>query len=364
MPVPPKKPAAPTAKPTLVKPAAKAAPAEEPLAVASSNPDEMLQGGLMDDFDGLVVKARYVPWDYNGNLDHHVLGVALTIQPYNDDGEPEGDEFVQTYSAGDLEHFAPSMDGRTPVDLEAELPEGSTGEEYEGIYALRVGKKEQLNNNTNYAQFVQALLEAGFPKTNLTAACTYLEGVFGHWNRIPQKKRSGIVATADAAENGGRQRQKEILVVTEIKDAPAEAGGPAPAKAAPAKKVAPAAAKPGVKPAAKPAAKPAPVEEPTEEETAEGVEEEGTEDVEGTEDAAEVDPLDAKLYDIVVEAAAAAGENGLVKGKLPGAVIKKLAGPDKAKGVKRVGEVDFLESGGAGGEQWVYDADSGTILAV
>ena len=91
--------------------------------VASMRPDEMVAGGLMDDFNGTITKARLVPWDYNGNLDHHILALALTIQP------EEGDEFVQHYSTGaELDEFVPSMDGEEPVDLE-----NGEGEELEGI---------------------------------------------------------------------------------------------------------------------------------------------------------------------------------------------------------------------------------------
>ena len=334
--------ATPVKKPApATKSAAPPPPPPEELSVASSNPDEMQQGGLMDDFDGLVTKARYCPWDYNGNLDHHVLGVGVTIQPYNENGEAEGDPFVQTYSAGDLEQFAPSMDGKLPVDLQAE---SETGEEYEGIYALRVGNKAQLNNNTNWAQFVMALLEAGYDRGLLTPAVTWLEGTFGHWNRIPQKKRSGLVQ----ADDEGKRKRNEILVITEVKEVPTvKVAKPGPKGIVP--KAAPAAA--ATKPAAvakKPVAvaAPAEVEEAPEAEAGE----------------VEVDPFDAKLFDIVAEAVAAAGETGLAKGKLAGSVIRKVAGAEKAKAVKRVGETDFLESGG--NEQWVYDPDTGTLFGV
>lgn len=333
--------ATPVKKPAPGKPTAAAPPPPpEELSVASSNPDEMVQGGLMDDFDGLVTKARYCPWDYNGTLDHHVLGVGVTIQPYNENGEPEGDPFVQTYSAGDLEQFAPSMDGKLPVDLQAE---SETGEEYEGIYALRVGSKAQLNNNTNWAQYVMALLEAGFDRGLLTPAVTWLEGVFGHWNRIPQKKRAGLVQ----AESEGQRRRNEILVITELKEVPTvKVAKPGPKGIVPKSPVPPVTAVPKGK-------------TPVVQAAAEQV-------IEEAEAAAEAvaDPFDAKLYDIVAEAVTAAGEAGLAKGKLAGSVIRKVAGTEKAKAVKRVGEVDFLESGGNEGAQWVYDADSGTLFAV
>jgi hypothetical protein len=273
---------------------------EAPAAVASMNPDNMLAGGLKDDFDGEVVKARLVPWDYDGNLDHHILAVALTVQP-DDENEP----FVQHYSCGELEQFVPSMDGKSPVDLE-----NGEGEALEGIYALRVGKKEQLNNNTNWAHFVGAVIDAGFPKGQLGAAVTFIEGTYGHWNRVPQKKRSGIVVQPQQGENK-RARSNDILVITEIKEKPAGAKKPAAGKSS-----APAAAANG-------------------------------------------GDLDDRLREVVTEAVLAAGDTGLPKAKLAGLAIKAFAGAEKAKAVKRVSETAFLESS----ETWAFDADSGTLFA-
>ena len=74
----------------VVKKPVKSGPA---LRAASIRPDMMVQAGLMDDFDGTIIKARYKPWDYDGKIDHDVLAVAVTLQP------EEGEPFVQHYSA-------------------------------------------------------------------------------------------------------------------------------------------------------------------------------------------------------------------------------------------------------------------------
>lgn len=271
---------------------------EAPAAVASMNPDNMATGGLKDDFDGEVLKVRLVPWDYDGKIDHHVLAVAVTIKPDDDD------EFVQHYSCGELEHFVPSKDGKTGVDLAS-----GEGEELEGIYALRVGRRDQLNNNTNWAHFIGAMRDAGFPTEKIGAAVTFAEGVYGHFNRVQQKRRSGIV-TQQTAE-GQQPRRNDILVITEIKEKPAAAKSTkASAKSAPAAT----------------AATPA-------------------------------NGLDERLTEVVTEAVLASDE-GIAKSKLAGIVIKAFQGADKARAVKRVNEADFLESS----ETWVYDADSGTLL--
>jgi hypothetical protein len=278
---------------------------ETPSAVASMNPDNMLSGGLMDDFDGTIVKARLVPWDYNGNVDHHVLAVALTIQP-DDDEKP----FVQHYSAGDLESFAPSMDGKHPVDLD-----NGEGEDLEGIYAIRVGKKDQLNNNSNWAHFTGAALDAGFERSNLGAAVTWAEGLYCHFNRVPQKKRSGIVVTPTGGD-AKRARNNDVLVITEIKGAKATKATVAKTtKPAPATKAAPEAAG---------------------------------------------DDFDEQLTTVVTEAVVAAGESGLAKSKLASIAIKAFQGADKAKAVKRVNDVKFLESL----EAVVFDADTNILTSI
>lgn len=290
--------------------------AEAPGMVASMNPDNMLQGGLKDDFDGTILKARLVPWDYDGNIDHHILAVALTIKP-DDEKEP----FVQHYSCGELEQFVPSMDAKTPVDLTSDDMSAM-----EGIYAFRVGKKEQLNNNTNWAHFVTAALDANFPKANLGAAVTFIEGVYGHFNRIPQKKRSGIVvAQAAGPADGKRARSNDILVLTEIKDKPAGAG--AGAKAA---------------------------------KSAVGGANPGNGAVGAAQAAIPTGDLDARIHQVVVDALTSAGEAGLAKTKLPSIVIKAFTGPDKARAVKRVSESEFHETATG----WVLDGDTGMLLGV
>lgn len=299
--------------PVVSKPAAKATKA--PAAVASMNPDNMVQGGLKDDFDGLITKSRLVPWDYDGNIDHDILAVALTIQV---DGEDE--PFVQHYSAGELESFVPSMDGENPVDMS-----GEDKSEMEGIYALGVGSKTGLNNNTNWAHFIGALIAAGFDKAAITADVRFCEGVYGHFNRVAQKKRSGIVNQNE--QQNTKKRNNDILVVTEIKEIrdlsetkPAKKGAAA-AKSAPAKPA--------------PAAKSAPAEE--------------------------AESLEDRVRAVVGEAVKAAGEEGLAKNKLSALVMKAFNGGDKAKALKLVGSADFL---GADENTWAFDPEEGTLIHI
>lgn len=289
---------------------------KDPPGVASNNPDDMVQGGLKDDFRGEVIKARYVPWDYGGKLDHHILSVALTIQ---DDEEDQ--PFVQNYSCGELENFMPSMDGESSVDLEQE-----EGEAWEGIYALAVGKKPQMNNNTNWAHFMGAVRDAGLPNDAIGTSIEFMEGVYGHWNRIDQKKRSGIIV--EQADGGGQKKSKDILVLTELMKREA---GPRRTTTA-AKPTAVAGGKTAAK--AKPAAAAAAAT------------------------AGEEDDLDKRLAMMVTEAVQGA-EEGIAKGKLAALALRAFDGTEKAQAVRRVGQLEFLESS----ETWVYDPESGVLFA-
>lgn len=305
-------------------PAAAAAKAAAPAAtggVASSLPDEMIAGGLMDDFDGTMNNARFVPWDYNGTLDHDILAVAIDITP------EEGEMFTQHYSAGDLDNFVPSKDGINPVQEGDEDPTGP--------FAVRVGKKEGLSNNSNYATFMMAALEAGLPRERVVAAggaLSFFDGISAHFNRVPQKKRSGIVSQVAADDT--KKRNNDILVITEIKSL-GETAGKKTAAAKPATPAKPAAPAPA-KAAAPAAAAPAPAA------------------------LAEGESLDDQIVAVVLPSIVEAGEEGLAKAKLATLVLNAFEGAVKAKAIKRVGEADFLENR----DEWGYDPESGLLYGV
>lgn len=296
--------------------------------VASLDPGEMLQGGLKDDFRGKVMEASYAPWDYDGNIPDPVLSAQLSIQPLDDDGDPEGDPLVQNWSAGDLANFVPSEDGKSPCD------DGEAGP-----YALRVGKRAGLNNNTNFAHLMESILDAGeaskgkfFTRQNLTASLECLVGLDAHWDRVPQKKRSGL--NADTAEGEeGSNRKKDVLVVSEVYGYGKKSGKVVAGKAGKSA------------PPAKTKSKAAPEPE---------------EDEEGTEaDESEISEDDSDLRDMVVKIIAEAGDKGIKKGKLVGAVVE-AAGKDKRKAafIKRCTEPSFLE---ADGVAWTLDEDTGVL---
>jgi hypothetical protein len=293
----------------------------DPSKVSVMRPDQFSGGGLADDFDGTISEVRFVPWNYpteskpEGSIDHYVLAARVTIE--REDGEP----VVQHYSAGDLQHFVPSMDGDEGVDLD-----GDDLSQMEGVYALKVGKKDALSATSNWAHFLTALNEAGWVYEEMDPDVRFLEGLEAHFNRVPQRKRSGVGGGATGAD--GQQRQREILVVTEIKARPGDTK----------KGAAKAAAKPAATSAKAATAKAAPAAEAN-----------GANDID--------EPLREALL-----TALRASDGSLGKSKLAGVAIKAFDGAQKTVAVKRATTPEFLESLAEYGMFW--DGDEATLTLV
>lgn len=255
--------------------------------------DDMVQSGLIDDFDGEIVKARFFKWNSEKHDKGPSLAVRLTIKPEDED------EKTELISAGSIANFAPSMDGDEPVDLD--------DDEAEGVYAVPVGKQSNLGNGTNFAHFMQCLRDSGFPKEKESADIRFLEGITAHFNRIPQKKRSGIVASGD-----DQQRQKTILVVTELKGVKVKSAAKSTAKAS----------------------------------TKSDSKANGS-----------GDDLDARLAELI---SSNIPEDGLNKAGVLQLVMKQYKGTDKSAAVKRAGKNEFLGSR----SEWAFDADEGTLIGL
>lgn len=287
--------------------------ANEQMNSVSFMPEDMVQGGLADDFDGTITRARFKPWDYNGNLDHHVLSAELTILT------ADGDTVVQNYGAGDLQHFVPSKDGVNPVDLD-----NGADEELEGLYIVKTGKRSQLATGSNWYLFLSSAIDSGLPKELLQRSnISDLEGVQGHFDRLAQPKRSGLKVQPN--KDGKQEREKMYLALTrydgkvEVAAAATTGGG----KSAGATKTAGKAAAAG-----KAATTAAPAAD---------------------------DAFQAKLAEFVLNVVAEAGE--LAKGKLPGMFVKAFSGTERATAIKLAGNVDFLGSI----DGTVYDPETGVL---
>lgn len=291
--------------------------------VASFNPDNMVSAGLKDDFDAVILKARVAPFDYGGKIDNHILAAWITYKPAEDSGY---EEFTQQYSMGDLEHFAPSKDGKTPVDLDAWSGDDADIADAEGYYALRVGKRDQLNNSSNWAFWLRSLAAAGY-KGQWHADIRGFEGIKAHFNRMDPPKRSGIV-TQPAVDDQGRTKDRRVLVPTDFlgQETPSAAGGGTKA------------AKGGAKTASKPnGAPPATAAAPEASNAGEGG-----------------DDFPTQVENVIAEGIEAAGGE-MPKKAVPGLLVKAFQGTDRAKAVKLANEKSFYENA----TRFVLDEEGG-----
>lgn len=306
-------------------------------AFASLNPDDMMQGGLATDFRGKITEAAYVKWDYEGAIEQPVLAARLTIHP------EEGEDIVQHWSAGDLSAFVPGDEDGDEAD--------------EGAYPVRVGKRPEMNNNTNFAHLMKSIIESGeaakgkpFTRKNLTSSIECLVGLDAHWDRVPQQKRSGMTEQLSGEDEGDdapkrRVNKKDILVVTEVFGYDPDGEDEAPKGKSNAAKN----AKPKTKPVK---------DEDEDEEEADEVDETEVEEADDDEET-EVSPLDAKLDTVIAKALKKAG-GSLKKGKLASLVLAAYADDPKgkAKAVPRCSEEEFLADDA---RSWDFNEDTGVL---
>ena len=277
--------------------------------LASLLPDEMVAGGLADDFDGIVREARYAPFDYMGNIEEPVLAIALKIERLDVcKGADDDERFIhQFWSAGNMDHFRPSMDGKEPT--------GGTGMEIgPGVYAIRVGQRTALNNNTNAAQLMRSLLDAQFPREKFSPDVRFMEGLKGHWNRLPPDKKGGQFKD-QTPEQRDKASKRDVLCLTRF-DGFEKGAGPTTA---------------------------------------------GTKSSTSTA-AVSTSSVDDKLV-VIVTATVKPGAPAIKKTALSGAVLKAAKGDKDVNAmVKRVTSTDFLE--GLAEHNILFDAEAGTVEAI
>lgn len=156
-------------------------------------------GGLIDDADVTIERARFVQYDFEGKTEGGAAALCLLLLLK----DSEGGEHPQYFSAGNLAYFVPSEDPKN--------------EDLNGITIVKVGEKDSMNGGTNCAIMLNSLVQAGFPEDKLDAGdVRVLEGLVGHVNRVPQPKRSNI-----AKKEGARDPM--VLVFTKILSIPGEA---------------------------------------------------------------------------------------------------------------------------------------------
>lgn len=178
------------AKPKPAPAPVAASPSAAGVAFVSLNPDNAVQGGLIDDVDVEITDALAVLWDYNGQ---QAEGPALAVE-YTD---VNGAQHIQYYSCGKPEDWMPHASGEGFVPVS-----GKTG----------------FNNNTNINMLMDSLVKAGFPKEGLTGNVKVLIGTKCHvLQHVTERK--GLIRTGKNAD-----RPSSVLLVSKIHQLPEGVG--------------------------------------------------------------------------------------------------------------------------------------------
>lgn len=311
------------------------------------NPNNMAEGGLLQDLDAKFMEVGFVMWDYNGQ---QKPGPALQVNLM----DLEGKMHTQYFSAGDSKFFVPSDDNTTLVP---------------------VGDRNKLASGSNFGKLMTSLVNCGYPADRLDSTDNIQELLTGLEVHLIREtvERKGMVKSPRPGEK--EPRPDTVLVVSQIHHYPWDqttaslfdgvtpqaadaAQAPGQAKGAPVvAKVAPKGAPAGIKPvpaAGKPAtAKPtsaAPAKPAAATPKANGAAPVTVDD----------DELSMSVNQVIGEQGGAVTKARL--GPLLFAAITDKVGPEKQAMLKRALETDFLESGGVGGGMWSFDG--GTLSAV
>ena len=190
--------------------------------VISLNPADYVRGGLIQDIDVAVTRARWTEWDFNGTITPPSLAACLEFEPL--DGGEVHEEYL---SAGKLDFFAPNQenDGKTLV---------SQG-------------KDHMTQGTKWHLFIQSMADNGADLTVLNAGdISVIEGAKVHIVRKPAPPRPGMAK---------RDKEEMMLVVDKVISLPWDKKG-AGARRTTAAKPGAASAKADAKPDARVDAKP------------------------------------------------------------------------------------------------------------
>lgn len=175
--------------------------------------DAIAGGGLFDDFDGQIIDARFVEFDYDGNIDEPVLAICLEIRnEEEEDNEEAGrgtgqNPFMEHYSAGPLSNFVPSDDG---------------------LQAIPAGSKTGLSGGCYAVMLLTSVVEADPEmEEKIGSSLEALQGLRAHFKRATWKKREGL--EQEEKNEKGYKRMGPLLVehVLEGKGKTTLAGGKA-----------------------------------------------------------------------------------------------------------------------------------------
>lgn len=154
-------------------------------------------GSLVDDADLTVSKARFIMTDYGGKSDAEVCVLQLMLR------EDDDTEHEQMYSLGT--GFVPSETGK---------------EEENGKELTPVGDKTSPNGSSNFALLINSMVNAGVPEDLFDGDISAIEGLKGHYNRVPAPKRGNLPKRPGQAE---KKYEATVLLFTTVVTLPGEA---------------------------------------------------------------------------------------------------------------------------------------------
>lgn len=154
-------------------------------------------GSLADDVDFTIERVRF-GYGYGDGKDG---SDAVTLQLLWKDGD--GAEHFGYYSIG--QGFVPSETGKD-------------GDDNNGKMLVPVGDKTAPNNSSNFALLLTSMVNAGVPEDLFDGDISAIEGLIGHYNRVPAPKRNNL-----PSRPGQKQRDDPtILLFTTLISLPGE----------------------------------------------------------------------------------------------------------------------------------------------
>ena len=158
----------------------------------SINPDDFSKGGILNDVDALLKVFRFVSGDQaveaNANMGNYPnVEETLFLQVLIVEDE-SGEQTYEHWSSGKLEYFEPSDDGTR---------------------AVAVGSAQKLSDSCNAFALISSIVNAGYPKDQLSDSVGIFDGLKTHMIRVEQKKRAGL-------SGGEGERARTVLTVESI----------------------------------------------------------------------------------------------------------------------------------------------------
>lgn len=152
-----------------------------------------VEGGLLNNVTVEILESEFDRYDYEGKSDEMTVLRLSLLGPNSDD------PVDQYLSVGGDDAFMPTDDGK---------------------HLRAVTDRSSLNNNSNFALFMLSFEKAGLKKSDYVDGIDSLVGYKIHINRVPDPRNINRDDDSGEVQDDRPKRQREIMVVTEIKATP------------------------------------------------------------------------------------------------------------------------------------------------